>query len=115
MYDDALESLISITEDLGLNKDDVPVQFSTWMFDQELDEFLWTNRNVPIIQIWQSLSGDERIKTMRRSITRILSARATEACVEREFSREKLILGRLRSRMDDRLLKSRSILMESLV
>ena len=115
MYDDALESLISITEDLGLNKDEVPVQFSTWMFDPELDEFLWTNRYVPIIQIWQSLSGDDRIKTMRRSITRILSARATEACVEREFSREKLILGRLRSRMDDRLLKSRSILMESLV
>ena len=114
LYDDSLEALISLASDLGLDKDVLPVQFSIWMFDTDLDEFLWKNRNVPNKMLWQALSGNENIKVMRRSITRILSARATETSVEREFSKDKLILGRLRSRMDNKLLKSRSILMESI-
>ena len=113
VYDSALDAAIHIVEDMGLNTDVIPTQFATWMFDPGLDEFLWKSRGVPISSIWSALSGDDRIKELRRGISRIITARATEACVEREFSREKLILGRLRSRMGGKLLKSRSLLMES--
>ena len=113
-YDNALESLIQIAADMNINSADIPKQFATWMFDPELDSYIWKCREVPITDIWASFSGDNRIKEMRRVISRVLTARATEASVEREFSREKLILGRLRSRMGGKLLKSRSILMESM-
>ena len=110
-YDNALDSLISIATDLKIDSSVIPTQFAVWMFNPELDEYLWRSRNVNINDIWNSLSGDNRIKEMRRSIIRILNARATEASVERKFSREKIILGRLRSRMNSRLLQSRSLLM----
>ena len=114
IFDSALEALISIAQDLKLNTDVIPTQFATWMFDNDLDSFLWMSREVSIADIWSALSGDYRIKEMRRAVSRIITARATEASVEREFSIEKIILGRLRNRMGGKLLKSRSLLMESL-
>ena len=114
VYDGALDALLSIATDLHFADSEVPGQFALWLFDPELDKFLWKCRTTPILSIWKSLSGDDRIKELRRVVSRIITARATEASVEREFSREKLILGRLRSRMSDKLLKSRSLLMESI-
>ena len=114
VFDTALDSLMALATDLVIDASVIPEQFATWMFNPDLDEYLWKCKNMPTTDIWNSLSGDDRIKAMRRTVTRIISARATEAGVEREFSKEKLILGRLRSRMNSRLLKSRLILLDSI-
>lgn len=106
-----IETLKEAAKKIGQNPDDIDSTFNDYIYNRILQKTEPIAKLFPELS-WNSYAMIPKMMAIVNVATRLLLAKASEACVERYFSKQKLVLNYLRLRSKEDLLNARFQLRE---
>ena len=111
LYSNIIETLKEAAIRIGESPDDIASVFDDYIFKRILEKEGEIGSIYPEL-FWNSFVLIPKMKSIVNVATRLLLAKASEACVERYFSKQKLVLNYLRLKSKEDLLNARFQLRE---